>query len=90
MNAEFARFIRAGCDNPSAIRFASNDERFITEGWGISLFNGGKKSVHIDMNNFSWAYHTVLRQDEKPGDHLFRLRTSIFKLSKGVFICIYW
>jgi hypothetical protein len=53
MNAVPPRLVTARCHNAARIWNAANDYRLISILRKIPLFNSGKKSVHIDMDNFA-------------------------------------
>ena len=57
MDAEPAGFIRAGSHDTTAVWPASDDNRLALEVGVVALFNGSKKSVHVDMYDFPLTVH---------------------------------
>ena len=57
MDAEPASLIGAGRHHAAAVRPAAYDHRPAPEAGIVTLFDGGKEGVHIDMYDFSLAVH---------------------------------
>ena len=51
--AKFARRIVGRADHPPLYPATADGNGDITQGWIIPHFHGGKKAVHIDMDNFA-------------------------------------
>lgn len=57
MDTKSPGFIRTGGNNSPALRRPANYYRLSLQFWVVELFDGGKKSIHIDMNDLSVAVH---------------------------------
>jgi hypothetical protein len=53
MNAKGARLVRTG-DDATATLTIGHRYRQATQLWEVALLNGGKKRVHVDVNDRAW------------------------------------